>query len=182
MLLAVGLTLVFSLGCSDRLEEARLLEANGDASGAVAAYREVIRRHPDDLPALNGLAVSLLTLQRYDEALRVQERIVALDPADAQTRTELGFNYLNHQNRPADAVWVLSEAAALVPSAKNLTFVAQAQIVAGQAEAAECYLRLAIEADRQYGFAYRVLAELLESTGRDGEAAEVRLAAVQNAL
>ncbi len=47
-------------------------------------------------------------LGRHDEALALQERVVALDPKDVQTRIELGFNYLNHQKRAADAVRVLS--------------------------------------------------------------------------
>ncbi len=40
---------------------------------------------------------------------------------------ELGFNYLNHQNAPAEAVTVFQEACALEPTAQYLSFLAQAQ-------------------------------------------------------
>jgi tetratricopeptide (TPR) repeat protein len=114
---------------------------------------------------------------RFDEALPIQEKIAALDPKDAQIRVELGFNYLSHQDRPADAVTVFEEAVQLERSAKHMTFLAQAYSVAGDMTSAEMTLRRAIEADRGYGHAYAVLISLLEREGRITEAAEARAAA-----
>jgi tetratricopeptide (TPR) repeat protein len=160
-------------GCSDPLASARELEEQGDLIGAVAAYQEVLQEEPDNVAALSGAAVCLLLLGRYGEALVLQERVVALDPKDVQTRVELGFNYLNHQGRPADAVRVLQEAASLDPSAKNLSFLAQAQAASGDAAGAESTLLQAVAADPGYAYSYTQLVRLLESQGRAEEAEQL---------
>jgi tetratricopeptide (TPR) repeat protein len=123
----------------------------------------------EDLGELTDLAVTLMSAKRYDEALPVQERIAALDPEDAQIRVELGFNYLSHQNRPADAVRVMAEAVELEPSARNLTFLAQAQLGDGNRDAAETTLRQAIATDKGYPHTYQVLVQLLEESHRSAE-------------
>ena len=156
------------------MQDALDLERAGDLDGALGAYQQVLVEDPDDVGALSGAAVCLMLLQRFDEALELQERVVALDPGDALTRVELGFNYLNHQERADDAVRVMSEAAALESSAKNLTFLAQAQAATGDLAGAEDTLRQAIETDPQYGYSYSQLASLLEEQGRGDEARGVR--------
>ncbi len=161
-------------GCSDPVGDAEALAASGDTGGAEAIYREVLASDPEDLEALSGLAVVLSLQGKFDESLPFQERVVEADPADVQTRIELGFNYLNHQNRSDDAVRVLGQAVDLDGSAKNMTFLAQAQAVAGDAEGAERTLRSAIELDQQYAYSYMVLIDLLEDDQRDGDAADVR--------
>lgn len=173
----IGIIIALSIaavGCSDALSDAEALALEGDLAAAESAYREVLLEDPIDLEALDGLAVVLMLEQKYDEALPVQECIVAADSEDVQTRVELGFNYLNHQNRPADAVRVLSEAAALDGTAKHLVFLAQAQREAGQLEDAEASARRAMEIDPEYGYSYVVLIGLLEQDGRSDEAAEAR--------
>jgi tetratricopeptide (TPR) repeat protein len=161
-------------GCGGALKQAHELESAGDWEGALAAYQEVLAKAPSDVAALSGAAVALMVLQRFDEALSYQERVVAADPHDAQTRVELGFNYLNHQGRPADAVRELGEAAKLQPTAKNITFLAQAQVSAGDQAGAEQSLRRAIEADPQYEYAYSVLADLLTHEGRNDEVTRLK--------
>lgn len=161
-------------GCGGALKQAKKLESSGDWQGALAAYQRVLTDEPEDLAALSGAAVALMVLQRFDEALAYQERVVAADPHDAQTRVELGFNYLNHQDRPVDAARVLGEAVQLEPTAKFITFLGQAQVVAGDLQGAERSLRRAIEVDHQYGYAYSVLAGLLGDEGRDEEAAQLK--------
>ena len=163
-----------AIGCSDAMGDARELENAGDWEGALAIYQQVFAEDPNDTGALSGAAVSLMALQRYDEALVLQERVVAIDATDVLIRVEVGFNYLNHQGRAADAVRVLREAADLEPSAKNLTFLAQAQSVSGDDEGAESTLRRAIEVDTRYSYAYTQLVSLLEDQGRTEDADEVR--------
>jgi Flp pilus assembly protein TadD len=162
------------VGCGGELGRAHSLEREGDLSGAVAVYRTILQKNADDLQALNGLAVDLVLLREYAEALPVQERVVSLDREDVQTRVELGFNYLNHQDRPVDAVRVLSEASLLDPTAQHLTFLAQAQIRSGEDGRAEQTLRSAMEADPQYAHSYSVLSSLLLANGRTAEAAELK--------
>jgi tetratricopeptide (TPR) repeat protein len=175
--LLLVVTLIIVAGCANPLSEAGALEKKGDLEGAVALYREILANSPKDLRALSGLEVDLLQMQRYDEALPVQEAIVALDPKDALTRVELAFNYLNHQGQPAKAVQYLTEAVALDPSAKNLSFLAQAQTAAGHAQKAEQTLRKAIATDKTYPYAYELLLAMLKGQGRASEAAGLREAA-----
>jgi tetratricopeptide (TPR) repeat protein len=163
-----------ALGCSDAKSTAEGLVASGDLAGAETIYKEVLAEDPEDLEALNGLAVTLMLEGKHDEAVAIQERVVAADPTDVQTRIELGFNYLNYQDRADDAVRVLGEAAALNGSAKNLTFLAQAQSVAGKKDEAETTLRRALEVDPQYAYSYRVLVGILEKDLRLDDAAEIR--------
>lgn len=173
VLLLLILLSVFCLSCGNDVADARKMESAGDWEGALSVYMQVLSERPDDLKALSGAAVALMVLQRYEEALEYQELVVAADSKDAQIRVELGFNYLNHQERPVDAVRVFEEAVSLEPTAKNLTFLAQGQKGAGDLQNAERTLRRAIEVDPTYGYAYGQLAELLSQQGRVDEAMQV---------
>lgn len=173
---------LLAAGCGGGLEEARSFDSQGDIEGAIVAYRAVLAETPEDVEALTGLAVDLIMLGRFDEALPVQEKVVALNQDDVQTRIELGFNYLNHQNRPADAVRVLSEAALLDPSARNLTYLSQAHMRAGRTVDAEIALREAIQNDPQYPHSYSVLMNLLQTSGRADEAERIEALALENGV
>ena len=171
---AVSVVCVVALsGCSNKISEAHELERQGDIEGALASYTQALEEEPDDTVALTGASVCLMLLKRYDEALLLQERLVEVDPTDAQIRVELGFNYLNHQSRPADAARVFTEAVQLEPSAKNLCFLAQAQQGAGKAADAEATLRRAIAAEPGYQYSYRLLVGFLQEQGRAEEAQQV---------
>lgn len=160
--------------CGSEIDQARDLEEQGDWVGALAVYEEMLAEDATDIEALSGAAVALQVLGRFDEALTYQELVVAGDPTDAMTRVELGFNYLNHQDRPADAARVLAEAAELEPTGKNLVFLSQALEATDDLEGAEKSLRKAMFLDPGYGYAYVQLIELLEEQGRVEEAASVR--------
>ena len=175
--LVLLLLVILLPACSDRLDQARAAEQEGDLQSAIRLYEEHLQEHPDDLEALEGIAVDLYLGGDFDGALPYQQRVVALDPGNVQTRIELGFNYLNHQNEPQKAAAVMAEAAELDPSAKVLTFLAQAAIGAGMIDKAEEVLRRAIAAEPEYPHSYLVLIALLEEQGRGDEAAEVRAAA-----
>ena len=164
-------------GCGSALDGAQDLERAGDYQGAEELYRGILAESPDHLGALRGCAVALYLQHDFDGALPLQEKVVALDPTDVQTRIELGFNYLSHQQEPTKAEGVLREAAELEPTAKHLTFLAQAAMAAGDAVGAEASLRQALSIDPQYPHAYMVLIRLLEGQGRDSEAAAVNQAA-----
>jgi tetratricopeptide (TPR) repeat protein len=172
-LLLWGLICLLVAGCGGKADEARQLEDAGDWAGALALYNEALAETQDDPTALSGAAVAAMVLKRYDEALVFQERLAAADPDDVQIRVELGFNLLNHQARPADAAVVMRQAVALDPSAKNLTFLAQALDRSGETGEAEAALRKAISADPAYGYSYTQLVRLLEEEGRPDDAARV---------
>lgn len=169
---------IAGVACSeDPLAGAREAEEAGDYRKAAETYRQRLAEAPDDLEAIKGLAVGLYLMRDFDGALPFQERAIELDPKDVQIRVELGFNYLNHQREPAKAAEVLAGAAALEPSGKVLTFLAQAQIAAGRTTEAEVSLRGAISKEESYAHAYSLLIGLLEAQGRAEEAEEIRRAA-----
>ena len=178
----VALVMLMVAACGGPLDEARSLEKAGDLEGAVTIYQRIIAEDSEDLDALTGLAVDLLQLKRYDEALLIQEKVAALDKTDVLTRVELAFNYLNHQDQPEKAVRYLTEAVALDPSAKNLTFLAQAQIRAGDAGGGELSLRSALDDDPKYPHAYLVLLSLFDSQGRADDAVKLREQAQVNGV
>ncbi len=163
---AAMLLALVTLGCDSAMGTGRQALEQGDWRVALAAFEQVLSHDPESLEALSGAAVSLLALKRYDEALAHQEKLVQLDPSDAMTRVELGFNYLNHQGRPQDAVSMLQEAVQLEPSAKYLTFLGQAQQQAGDVDGAEASFRRAIEVDPSYSYARDQLGRLLEGRQR----------------
>ncbi len=179
----VAVLIMVGIGaCSDPLADGWDLIQAGDMAAAVATYRESLAKNAGDVKALSGLAVALMPQGEYEEALDIQERVIIADLADVQTRMELGFNYLSHQERAIDAVRVPSEAVELDGSARNLTFLAQAQERAGQSAAAEESLRTAIQVEPSYAYPYTVLVELLQNDQRHLEAARVKDLAKQNGL
>ena len=60
------------------------------------------------------------------------------------------------------------------PSAKNLSFLAQAQIVTGNPSGAERSLDTALKTDSKYPHAYLVLLSLLNSEGRSGDVSALK--------
>lgn len=167
----------FTAGCSGSLSEARAAEEAGDFATAATLYRDYLAENPDDLDALKQLAGILYVQRNWNEALPVQEKVAALDSNEAQIRIELGFNYLNHQSLPQEAVGVFKEACAIEATAQYLSFLAQAQMVVGDDQAAEASLRSALAADKTYPYSYALLTAVLEEQGRTFEAAELREAA-----
>jgi Tfp pilus assembly protein PilF len=177
VLLLLASVVLFASACSNPLSEAQKAEQAGDLSSAATLYQERLKTRPDDLTAIKALADIFYMQRKWDEALPYQEKAIALDPKEAQIRVELGFNYLNHQSKPAEAVRVLQEAAALEPTAKYLAFLAQAQLAVGDDQGAEKTLRTALAADKSYPHTYTLLVQLLERQGRAAEATELRSAA-----
>lgn len=171
--LAVALMAGGCSGQSQTMVKAAEAQEAGALTTAVSLYREQLKNDPENPAAIKALAVDLYMLNLWDEALPMQEKAVALDRKDAQTRIELGFNYMNHQDAAADAVRVMKEAADIEPSAKYLTFLGQAELKSGDLAAAEQALREAIATDKTYGHAYTVLADVLQLQGKDGEAAQL---------
>jgi tetratricopeptide (TPR) repeat protein len=159
--------------CGGLLAAARDMEKDGDLNGAIVAYQKVLAENPDNIEILAPLGADLMLAGKYDEALPIQEKIVRLDEKDVQTRVELGFNYLNHQSLPAAAVRVLKEVVELDGSAKNLTFMAQAQMAVNDTVGAEASLRQALAKDPKYPHAYSVLRELLIKLDRSQEAVQI---------
>ncbi len=65
----------------DYLDEALVLERQGDFDAAVTSYRLALREHPDDLRVLQNLAIALSRIGRVEEAVRAYRKALEIDPA-----------------------------------------------------------------------------------------------------
>jgi len=61
---------------------------------AVAAFRDAIKRDPNSVEALNGLAAAYDHIGRQDLATYHYARALILDPNSAQTLNNMGFSYM----------------------------------------------------------------------------------------
>ncbi|MEE9210739.1 MAG: tetratricopeptide repeat protein, partial [Kiloniellales bacterium] len=61
---------------------------------AVNHFQSAVRREPDSIEALNGLAATYDRLGRYDLSARYYQRALAADPESTQTLNNIGYSYL----------------------------------------------------------------------------------------
>ncbi len=61
---------------------------------AVGHFQSAVRREPDSVEALNGLAASYDKLGRFDLSARYYERALVANPDSAQTLNNIGYSYL----------------------------------------------------------------------------------------
>lgn len=116
------------------VERARMLERSGSPAWARELYQRAIALDPQRLPALEGLVRTSLALGRAGEA---EAELRALPAGAAEVRIALAL-LLRNLERPAEALAVLQEAAALAPrSARPLLMAAEIQQGDGNLEAAE---------------------------------------------
>jgi Flp pilus assembly protein TadD len=107
---------------------------------------------------------------RYDEALAALQRAIALNPAAAVYRVNLGAVY-DTMNRPTEAVACYEEADRLQPGdAKCHSNWANALLKLGRAEEAEAHCRHAVRLQPDSPEAYNNLGNVLQDLGRLDEA------------
>lgn len=75
----------------DYLNEALVLERQGDFDAAVTSYRLALRERPDDLKALQNLAIALSRTGRVEEAVRAYRKALEIDPSQAGAHYGLAF-------------------------------------------------------------------------------------------
>jgi tetratricopeptide (TPR) repeat protein len=75
----------------DYLNEALLLERQGDYDAAITSYRLALRDHPDDLRVLQNMAIAYSRTGRLDEAIRAYRRALDLDPSLSGAHYGLAF-------------------------------------------------------------------------------------------
>lgn len=74
-------------------QEAQEAEQRGDQALAVSKYQELLRLHPEIVAAHADLAVVLVSLGRYDEAIREYHVALAQAPDSPPLRLDLGLAY-----------------------------------------------------------------------------------------
>ncbi|MDQ8154268.1 MAG: tetratricopeptide repeat protein [Gemmatimonadota bacterium] len=75
----------------DYLNEALLLERQGDYDAAITSYRLALRDHPDDQRVLQNMAIAYSRTGRLDEAIRTYRRAIELDPSQSGAHYGLAF-------------------------------------------------------------------------------------------
>jgi tetratricopeptide (TPR) repeat protein len=88
---------------------------------AIAAYRSAVDLDPDNMDAERGLATALLTDGQLDEALKVLNLIVAVEPQDALSQIHIS-EVQRRQGHYDLALQTLEKAKPLAPDSLELTF------------------------------------------------------------
>jgi len=60
---------------------------------AVERYQASLAVRPDDTEVINALAIALMELERFEEALEAGQKFVELDPDDPMAHTSLSMIY-----------------------------------------------------------------------------------------
>jgi tetratricopeptide (TPR) repeat protein len=146
------------------LDEALLLQRQGNTPAAEELYRAMLGRNPDHSGALHQLSLLCLGRDAFEEAARLLRRWIAREPNVSGAHNNLGIA-LNGLKRPAEAVSHFEKAIELEPNrAETWYSLGGAQQVLGRlAEARECYER-AIALRPDYAEADNALALLLAPT------------------
>ena len=95
----------------DNYQTGRGLLAVGDATGALAAFRQALLEAPQSVDALNGMAVAYDRLGRYDISRSYYDSALAIDPESLLVLNNLGYS-LYLQGDLHAAIPVLQRAAA----------------------------------------------------------------------
>lgn len=74
-------------------EHAQKLQSEGKLREAVEIYKEILTRHPDDVPTLNGLGSALVNLKQYREGIAAYKKALARRPNDPAISLNLGLAY-----------------------------------------------------------------------------------------
>ncbi|CAM9740156.1 unnamed protein product, partial [Scytosiphon promiscuus] len=69
---------------------AAIKQANGDASGAIEEYREILAESPENAIVLNNLGAALHALGQYEEGVAMLEKSLKLSPLDPGAMMNLG--------------------------------------------------------------------------------------------
>ncbi len=146
-----------------------MLQADGEADRAVAAYREAIAYDPVNLEARIRLASLEAVRGEVPSAIRRLEEALPLAPADAALRSNLGILYYV-AGRGADCVRVMTEASALDSTLAAPRLYRGLVRARTGAPGAEADLRAALARDPGLPSAYAALIDLLARSGRMEEA------------
>jgi Flp pilus assembly protein TadD len=82
----------------DYLNEALVLERQGDYDAALTSYRLALRDQPDDLRVLQNMAIAFSRTGRLDEAVRAYRRALELDPTLSGAHYGLAFLLINRRD------------------------------------------------------------------------------------
>lgn len=130
----------------NQLALADALESRGKVERAEPIYRHLLALEPNDLRATHGLARSLMSLGKYDEAGDKLARILAQDSAFADYSAALDYaEALARTSGPRDAVSLLDGLVTVQPRINHRLALAHYLDLDGKPDAARSELRRALE-------------------------------------
>jgi Flp pilus assembly protein TadD/tRNA A-37 threonylcarbamoyl transferase component Bud32 len=141
------------------------LHARGDATGALAAWREAVRLDPTDAIARYNLGWALYAKGDVDGAIAEYREAVKLDPKYARAHYDLGVA-LNDRGDVTAAIDAWKQAARCAPGdARTHTNLGSAYAQRGNNRDAIACARAALRADPNYANAHALLGLILLQTG-----------------
>lgn len=171
---------VFWPACLD-LGSALLKLDPPDVSGAEDCFRKVTQLAPDRAEGYNGLGVTLITQDRYDEAREALERAVSLDSAMAAAWYNLARVCLMRDDADR-AIEAYQRAVALVPDNEDFyNQTARALQTKGKFDVAEKFYAKALELNPNSSVTLARLIEYHKFQGRDDPLLAQAQALVDNA-
>jgi lipopolysaccharide biosynthesis regulator YciM len=150
---AVGLSSMPASGESDphaaeAMRRAEAARAAGHSEEAATLFRHVAQRWPGHAGALHALRDLAVEARNWDEAIAIQQRLLALAPS---------------KERHAEAEWL----------AVGYYELGRLELARGEASAAAGHFRAALRADRDFVPASVALGDALEAAGDPREAVRV---------
>ena len=138
---------------------------------AIRAYREILERKPDDVLALRRLAAVLMSMSRWDEALAVADRLIALPEGVVIGHSLAGVVHHDNQ-RPEQAHAEFERVLRLDPGLRQmplprdmfLTYLSQDLMSVGRPADAERHLARLLEESRD-AYAMDLLGQAHMSQG-----------------
>lgn len=97
------------------LLEAELHQRHAAAARAIDAYSRGLRALPDDRRLLYARALAYESVDRVDECIADLQRLVDLDPADADALNALGYTLADRTDRHQEALALIEKALAAKP-------------------------------------------------------------------
>ena len=144
-----------------------------DWDGAVRELRRAIELNPSFETAHRWLSAFLAGIGRYEEAIPIARRALALDPISVLPRMNLGIiHYLG--GRMEEAVGEFRHVVGMDPTfARGLTFLGAALSFTGQCEEGVAALRHGAELMKQHPLAVQSIGIGMAVCGRVAEAQEI---------
>jgi tetratricopeptide (TPR) repeat protein len=147
--------------------------AEGDIKAAQEHARAVLNASPDNLDALDAMAVTELRLGKREEGMALLERANSKAPEHLQTAVALALSRLR-QNDKTGAEQVLRHAQEKAPESGEARLVLGAfYLLSGKNQEGEQQLRKVLAKDPNNALALLDLARMFESVGRRSEAEEM---------
>ncbi|HHQ47461.1 MAG TPA: tetratricopeptide repeat protein [Acidobacteria bacterium] len=148
-----------------------VLQATGRWDAIVDAAPRILERFPGDRHVLFVQAAALERLGRRQESEKVFQKILALDPDDAEAANYLGYMWADAGEHLDEALHLIKHAVELKPgTGAYLDSLGWVYFKLGKLDEAERWLRRAMKAGESSGTVHAHLGEVLLALGRKDEA------------